>query len=349
MGSNPDRLFAIQALLLSPVVVVLAFLLARRLFGPAAGVATAFLVAVHPNVWQFEVRMYSESLATPLTLALLLLALTRPPTRRTVLAAGALLGVLLLVRPTGFIVVPAFAIAWWAVSVARRGLVSTAAVAGVALLVLTPWVVRNLSLDTQHTVPISIQDAAAYGVFNDDAAADQEYPWKRRPVPARDRDLFDPQRPLSDGALRAELQERIRDYISEHPSAVPKAFWHNGIVRLWDLDPPSQSLDDTAFEGRTRVVAGTGLAIYWLMLPLALAGLWQLWRTGRRRVVLALATVALGSSVAYTSDAGTRYRAPVEPVICVLAVGGALALRGRLRGASPDGDAAPGRELVGAG
>ena len=117
---------------------------------------------------------------------------------------------------------------------------------GIAVLFVVPWSIRNASVDSDHFVPISVQDAAGYGVFNDDAARDEEYPWKWRPVPARDRDLFDPRRPLSDGGFRAELQERTRDYIADHPSSLPKAYWHNGIVRLWDLGPPSQSVDAAA-------------------------------------------------------------------------------------------------------
>jgi 4-amino-4-deoxy-L-arabinose transferase-like glycosyltransferase len=274
--------------------------------------------------------MYSESLATPLTVALLILALTARPTRRVVLVAGGLLGVLLLVRPTGFLVVPAFAIAWS--SAPRRGLLSTAAVVGIAVLFVVPWSIRNASVDPDHFVPISVQDAAGYGVFNDDAAHDSENPWKWRPVPARDRDLFDPQRPVSDGEFRAELQERSRDYIADHPSSLPKAWWHNGVVRLWDLVPPSDLREGARFGGLTPGVTVAGLAIYWVTLVLGAAGLWVLWRSGRRRVVIALAAVAVCASVVFTSDAGTRYRAPFEPVIAALAAGGAAALVRRRRG-----------------
>jgi hypothetical protein len=304
-------------------VIVLTYLLGQRLFGAAAGIGAAWIAALHPNVWQFEVRMYSESLATPLTVALLILALTARPTRRVVLVAGALLGVLLLVRPTGFLVVPAFAIAW---SSPRRGLLSAAAVVGIAVLFVVPWSIRNASVDSDHFVPISVQDAAGYGVFNDDAARDDEHPWKWRPVPARDRDLFDPRRPLSDGAFRAELQERTRDYIADHPSSLPKAYWHNGVVRLWDFVPPSELREGARFGGLSPGLTVAGLAIYWLMLPFAAVGLWALWRSGRPRVVMALAAVALTATVLYTSDAGTRYRAPLEPVIVVLAAGGAASL-----------------------
>ncbi|WP_205696656.1 glycosyltransferase family 39 protein [Conexibacter sp. SYSU D00693] len=329
LGTNPDRLFAVQAVLLSPLVVVLAFVLARRLFGPAAAVATALVVAVHPNVWQFEVRMYSESLAIPMTVGMLVLALTCRPTRKVVVGAGLLLGLLLLTRPSSLFVVPALLLAWWATDGARGGIVRTAAVCAIAVLCVVPWTLRNHSVDDSHWVPLSVQDAAAYGTFNDDAANDPNYPYKWRPFVSRDRDVLlgEPRR-LSDGEFRAELSSRAREWAKDHPGGVAKAFWHNGIVRLWDVDPPSQSLDDAAFEGRTRAVTGIGLGLYWLLLLPAALGLRRLWQTGRRGVVLALAASALAASVVYTADAGTRYRAPLEPVLVALAAGGVLGARG---------------------
>jgi 4-amino-4-deoxy-L-arabinose transferase-like glycosyltransferase len=98
--------------LLAPVTVTLGFLLARRLFGAGAGVAAAFVLAVYPFAWQFEVRLFSESLAVPLTTGVLLLLLDRPPTRRVVVATGLLLGAAVLVRPSSLFLFPGVLVAW---------------------------------------------------------------------------------------------------------------------------------------------------------------------------------------------------------------------------------------------
>ena len=80
-GPDPDHVLIVQTLI-GPVTIVLAWALARRLFGERVAIAAAFLVAVYPLAWQFEARLYSESLATPIVLAVLLLVLDREPTMR---------------------------------------------------------------------------------------------------------------------------------------------------------------------------------------------------------------------------------------------------------------------------
>jgi hypothetical protein len=57
--------------------------------------------------------------------------------------------------------------------------------------------------------------------------------------------------------------------------------------------------------------------MYHLLLPLAIVGLWRAHR--RRRLVVPLLVMALGASVIHTADSGTRYRAPFEPLIAILA------------------------------
>ena len=329
-GKDVDAALLAQAVLLAPLTIGLTWLLGRRLFTPAVGLAAAFVVAVYPNAWQFEVRLYSESIATPLTLALLAAVLAaREVTVRRALVVGAGLGVALLIRPSSLLLIPAIAVMWWGRPGLGGGVGRIALTLLAAVLVVTPWALRNHDLDPEHFVPISAQSAAAYGVFNDDSANDERNPWAWRYSTRRDADLLTT--PTSDGELYDTLNQRVLDYIRAHPESVPQAFFYNGILRLWDLRPPDDVLAEALPQGRTRAVAAVGLALYWPLLALALVGVVGLWRARRRRLVLALGALALAMSVVYTSNAFTRYRAPVEPLIVVLAMSTAVPLAQRVR------------------
>lgn len=312
---DPDVVRLAQAFI-GPLVIGLTFLLGRRLFSPAAGLMAAAIVAVYPFVWQFEVLLYSEALAIPLTLGVLLLLLDRRPTARHAVLVGVLMGAGLLIRPSAGFLFAGVAVSWILIGGLRRGAAMTAVAVVVAGLCVAPWTYRNYQVDGGF-VPISVQDAALFGTFNNDAASDPAHPYVWRPSNTRDAPLFDPQRPLSDTELRNELIKRSRAYIRDNPASLPEAFFWNGLSRLWDVRRPAHPLGEVRFEGRSRTLAAVGLGMYWLLLVLALVSLWRL--RGRREIVLPVLALALAASIVFTADAGTRYRAPLEPLIVVLA------------------------------
>lgn len=328
LGPGPTKLAIVQGLLLAPLTVLLTWMLARRWFGLSVAAVAAFVVAAFPLSWEFFGLLYSEALAIPLILLVLLLVLDRPPpTVRNAAGAGALVGVCVLVRPTSFFLFAALAAAWLIASGLRRGVALTAIAVGCAALVVAPWTIRN-AIVLDGFVPISIQDAAAYGTFNEEAAGDPDYPYAWRAAPG---DLLaelqrDP--PTSEVEFRSRLQDRAREYVLEHPTSIAKAFFWNGLSRFWDVRSPTKALNETDFDGRSRAVTAAGLAAYYVLLPLALLGLWRLRR--RRELVVPLLAVALGASLVFTVQAGTRYRAPLEPVIVILASSN-LGLVGRFR------------------
>lgn len=229
--------------------------LGRRLFSSTVGIVAAGIVAIYPFAWQYEVRLFPEALAVPLTLAF--------------------------------------------------------------FLALTPWWYRTYDLEGTF-VPLSAQDAALYGTFNEEAAADEEHPWAWRPITRRDLPLVrGPDRMRSESELRAALRANALDFIREHPDSVSKAFVYNGVLRTFDLQPMSDALLEVPHQGRSERLTRVGLVMCWAMLPLAVFALWR----ARRRLLLVVPVAAtlLSTAVVFTADASTRYRAPLEPVIVVLA------------------------------
>jgi 4-amino-4-deoxy-L-arabinose transferase-like glycosyltransferase len=326
LGHHPVAVRLVQ-IPLGALTIGLTWLLAKRLFGSKAAAVAAFLVALYPLAWQYEQLLYPESLATPLTLAALILIFTGIPTPRRAMALGLVVGISLLIRPSGEFLLLGALVAWIVAIGWRRGLGLTVIAAVAAVLVVAPWTVRN-AVVMHGFVPISMQDAALYGTFNSQSAHDPIWPYAWRDDPPSVADLFDPRNPLSDVELRSRLIHRGLSYISAHPSSLPKAFFWNGLSRLWDIRRRSRSLAEVPFEGRSRLVTNLGLDAYAVLLPLALIGLWRLRRN--RTLVLGVLAIALGASVVFTVDSGTRYRATLEPLIAVLACAGVM---GTTRGA----------------
>ncbi len=279
------------------------------------------MVALYPLAWQYEELLYPESLATPVTVAALIVILTRPPTWRRAVGFGVLCGVGLLVRPTSEVLILCAVAAWCVAAGWRRGLGLTAVATLTAVLVVAPWTIRN-AIVLHGFVPISMQDAALYGTFNSQAAHDPVNPYAWRDLPPNVAPLFNPRHPLSDVVLRSRLIHAGTSYISKHPTALFSAFFWNGLSRLWDVRRRSHSLAEVPFEGRSRFVTNLGLDCYLVLLPLALVGLWRARR--RSSLLLGVAALALAMSVVFTVEGGTRYRAPIEPLIVVLACAGVL-------------------------
>jgi 4-amino-4-deoxy-L-arabinose transferase-like glycosyltransferase len=309
---------------LGTATVWLGWRLAYRIAGRRTAIAAAFLLALYPLAFQYEELLYAESLATPLTLLAALLVLTGEPTRPRSVLAGLTIGATLLIRPGSLpllvmVLIALVAYRGWRLAL-RRGGVAIAC----ATLVVVPWTVRNAVVE-HGFLPIAIDDAAAYGTFNRQAADDPVYPFAWRPDPPSAHAVLHPAHPLSDIELHTRLQRLAIDYIKARPGSVVEAFFWNGLSRLWDVRRRSRALIEVPFEGRDGMVARLGLDAYYLVLPLALLGLWRIRRN--RRVLAGLLALAAASSVVYTADSGTRYRAPLEPLLAIMACVGVLGAR----------------------
>ena len=330
-GSGATRAAALQAVLVGPTAIFLGWLLAARLFAaPTVAVVMAWGMALYPNVWRWEMRFYPEPLTLPLALGFLILALTKLPTRKMVVSAGVLIGASLLVRPTSLFLLPGLLAAWWVAAGFRRAAGATAVAAVVAALVVAPWAVRNYVV-LDGFVPLSLQDAAGYGTFNAEAEADDRQRWAWRPLPAQYRDIIPSPPGMSDIEWQRELRRRTFEFIADNPDSVPKAFWWNGIKRTWNLQRPSNAVLGAPDAGP----AYAGLVAYWVLLVLAVVGLW-LFRNTQRALVVTTLVLAVGASLMFTSVANTRYRVPLEPLVLLLAVATVTTtLGGGRRPASP--------------
>jgi 4-amino-4-deoxy-L-arabinose transferase-like glycosyltransferase len=337
LGDSPLRAELVQSLL-AAVTVGLTWLLARRLFDPVVAVVAAWVVALFPLAFEYYGLLFPEALAIPLTLLALHVFLEREPTPRRALAAGAIVGVGLLVRPTSAFLFAGLLAAFVVAAGWRRGAALTALSLAAAVAVVAPWTVRNYVV-TDGFIPISVQDGAVYGTFNPEAAADTRNRWAWRPVLEHPPAVLARRDPdLSEAKLRSGMQSFAFDYIGDHPESIAKAVFWNGIVRFWDLRPPGDALGEVKFQGRSRTVRAIGLAMHYALLPLALLALWRLRR--RRSLVIPAVALAAAASLTFAVVGGTRYRAPLQPLVVVLAA--SLLATSRLPRRSPRATRCPG-------
>ena len=317
----------IQLFVCGTAVILLTWLLARRLFNHWIALVAATIAAVYPNMFQFEEMLFVEAVVLPMTLVLALLVFTGTPSLRRTIWIGVLLGALMLFRPTSFYLLPGLLAAWWVRGGFGYAVRTTSIAVGCMLLVIAPWTIRN-AIVFDAFIPISLQDAAVAGTFNDESANDPNVPYGWRPAPERDVEVLDPpswEATPSEPEIREELISRAREYISDNPDAVPKAIFWNGITRFWDIRRPSNVLADAPFEGRRRSVASVGLAMYYILAPLALYGLWRI-RHRHRDFAAFLVFSALAAIFVFSIASTTRYRVPFEPFIVILACAGILPL-----------------------
>ena len=150
----------VVTLLVGSVVAVLAAVLATRIAGRRSGIVAGLLVAVYPPL------LANDTITLTEPLALLLLAAVLLADDDRWVWAGIVLGGSLLTRPNGYGLVAVVAI-WVGSRLGwRRGL----GVAGVALLCLAPWLVRNrVQVDTWK--PYTSDGFTTAAIYSDPARA----------------------------------------------------------------------------------------------------------------------------------------------------------------------------------
>jgi 4-amino-4-deoxy-L-arabinose transferase-like glycosyltransferase len=147
--------------LVGSAAIPLAYLLAARMAGPVAGLIGAGALAAYPALIEYQGLLLTEPLASTLLIGALLSYLRATSGDAAWLwwvAAGALFGLLAMVRPEYLVLALVMPIAWMVVRAVRGELRSAAAGAGLCLLatvvVLAPWTVRNVVV-LDRFVPLS--------------------------------------------------------------------------------------------------------------------------------------------------------------------------------------------------
>ena len=309
---------------LGTILVGLVGLLGRRVGGDAVGLVAAGIAAVSPNLWVNDGLVMSETVTGLAVVGALLcaFALWDRPTKRRAAALGVLCGLVGLARVEFALFVLLLGVgvplALRKPAVSRSLLAATAVVA--AIVVMTPWVAFNL---TRFHDPafVSTNDGITLAGANCDAT----YHGSGMGLWALGPCTGSLAQPGDQSQTSTHFRHRAFDYIGHHRSRVPIVVLAR-LGRTWSLYRPLDMVAFNAGEDRERWVTRLGLFAYYPTLLAAIGGAVVLWRRRARYALWILGApilvVTIGAVITYGQ---TRFRAPAEPSLALLAAVGIVA------------------------
>jgi len=318
----PQRL---TASVLGTAAVVVIGLVARQLAGDRAGWIAAGIAAIYPNLWVNDGLIMSETLATLVVALALLYAyrLIREPNIWNALIVGALCGLGALTRAELVLLVPLLAVpaalVVRSIASAQRWKLAGAGVLAAAVLI-APWVGYNLARFDEPTY-LSTNDGIALLGSNCDSV------YFGDGMGLTDLKCLGPN-PRGDQSVDSKIyRDRAFDYIGDHKKrAVLVASARVG--RTWSLFRPWDMVSYNKGEGREGWVTTLGLIAFYPLLVAAVGG-WVVMRRRRQRSWPLLVPVLIVTIASAATYGQTRFRAPAEPTLVVLAAVAIAAIASR--------------------
>ncbi len=284
-------------------IVAIAYI-ARRLAGNRSALIAAALAAVYPILITADGALMAESLFGLLVAGALLLGyrLFDSPSLGLAVAIGALVGVAALTRGEALLLLPLIFLP----TLRRPGGLRTALVAGLAMVVvLAPWTIRNFVV-FDRPVLVSTDAGAVIGGANCETTYYGENigGWNifcDRPWPGHN-EAEETSRQFRDGV----------SYAADNPLRLPVVAAVR-LARAWSFFLPWQTNP-----GRSELVQNIGVVMYFLLLPLGVAGFFILRRRGVSTwlVMVPVLQVCIMAVLIYGF---LRFRHPAEISLVVLA------------------------------
>jgi 4-amino-4-deoxy-L-arabinose transferase-like glycosyltransferase len=329
---------------------VLIYLFARDLFGWRIGVLAGVIAAIYPELYIYDGWLYTESLFTFLLFAVCygLNRLQRTPQMkwRLWIICGILLGLLSLTRPNGMLVIGLFII--WAIIMAWQKLLSwrltakgALATTLLALVIIAPWTVRNYLVS--HTfIPVAIGDGTVLiGAYNDKVLTTTTYaggpfgtwikPLESNPAVARPYPLHTCAA-ACEVAREAAYENAAIQWIRNHLSLMPHLLKLH-FVNMWRPDTYETDLPTVRFPQQQSTQLVLHMMKTFPIYAIILAGLGFVVTLRRWRELLFIYFMILMTIAECVIYYGIpRFRAPIEPMLILLAAGTAWWLTHKEKG-----------------
>lgn len=328
-GFADFRVVALLQLLASVATAALVFLLGKRLAGTAAGVVAGLVYALSPAAVFYDGELLMDFLLPAVLAGVALLASTTRWSLRRAAAAGALISVGALARPSYLLLLlPAALVIWFlaeGTSRLARGKYVAALVAAAALVV-APCAVRNYVVG-RDVVLISSNGGVNLFIGNNPQANGTfkaPGPWPAH-LEASSTAYAEEKlgRPLKPSEVSAFFTREAATYVVTQPGDYLTKVGRRLRLVAGAYEIPNH-MDFNFFRPRSGVLKI--LPFTWgIIFPWALAGAVLAAARRKFRPTLALAVVYLGSLATLFFVTG-RYRFPAFPLLAVFAAAAAVGL-----------------------
>jgi 4-amino-4-deoxy-L-arabinose transferase-like glycosyltransferase len=310
------------------VTVALIALLARRLVGDRGGIIAGVIAALYPGLWAWNGQALSESLAALMLTAVLGVAyryLEDRSVRRAALLGG-LIGLAALTRSELALLVLLIPCLLFTHYRAGRGLgqlVKHGAVAMASvLIVVAPWTTFNLSrFERPVMLGTGFGRALASGSCPHTINGTHTGYWSmdclNEPMGVTRDQTID----LDESQMEELWRQQTVRVMVDNRRHIPMLMVAR-VGRMFQFWAPLQQLGhDQLGETREWWVAGAAFATFYLLAAGAVVGAIVL-RRRRVRLWILVLPIAIAAVGAMTAFGTSRYRAPAEPCLVVLAAVG---------------------------
>lgn len=326
---------------------LLVYLLAKNVFDWRIGVVAGVAAAIYPELYIYDGWLYTESLYTFLLLAFCygVYQLQRSPQRNKWLWCGVLLGLLSLTRPNGLLVLGPFIL--WAITMGWIKVLSWSTVTKsvvtitlIALALIAPWTIRNYTVS--HTfIPVATGDGTVLlGAYNSQALTSPSYPGGHPGTwinPLLSSPTITRPYPLSTCAAscevaREEAYERsAQQWIQAHLAIMPHLLALH-FINMWQPDTYEADLPTVRFSDQrsTQLVLGMMKSFPIFIFILTAFGFLATLRHWRQLLfIYFMMLLTMAECVIFYGV--PRFRAPIEPMLILLAAGAIWWICGRRR------------------
>jgi 4-amino-4-deoxy-L-arabinose transferase-like glycosyltransferase len=318
---------------------VLVYLFARDMFSWRIGVLAGVFAAIYPELYIYDGWLYTESLYIFLLFAVCyaLYRLQFAPQKnwRIWIICGVLLGLLSITRPNGITVIGLF-IVWAIIMVWQKFLSWRVTISGVlvttliAFVFIAPWTMRNYLVS--HTfIPVAIGDGTVLlGAYNNQALAKAAYQGGPKgiwinPIVSRP-DVVHPFplhtcTPPCEVAREAAFKDAAVTWAQDNINRMPHLLALH-FMNMWQPDTYESDLPTVRFPQQQSTQFVLRMMKTWpiyLFIIAALGMAVTLWRWRELLFIYFMIIMTIAQNLIYYGI--PRFRAPIEPMLILLAAG----------------------------